>query len=87
MAENLHPRAQNQAQCHPTENVYYGVFAVLIPAGEDRLSPEEQALFDERQEARRRREFARADEARRRLEEMGITLEDTPKGTRWRRRR
>ena len=30
MAENLHPRAQNQAQCHPTENVYYGVFAVLM---------------------------------------------------------
>ncbi len=61
------------------------VFAVLMP-GEDRLSPEEQALFDARQEARRNREFQKADEYRRRLEEMGIVLEDTPKGTRWRRK-
>ena len=62
------------------------VLGVLLPREEeDRLSPEEQALFDERQEARKRREFARADEARRKLEDMGIILEDTPKGTRWRR--
>ena len=63
-----------------------GVFGVLLPAAEDRLSSEEQALFDERQEARRNRDFTRADAARRRLEEMGIVLEDTPKGTRWRRK-
>jgi cysteinyl-tRNA synthetase len=64
------------------------VFAVLLPGGAaDRLSPEEQALLDERQEARRRREFARADAARARLEALGIVLEDTPKGTRWRRRK
>ena len=64
-----------------------GVFGVLLPGGEeDRLSPEEQALFDERQEARRRREFARADSARARLEALGVVLEDTPKGTRWRRK-
>jgi cysteinyl-tRNA synthetase len=63
------------------------VFAVLIPETADTLSPEEQALFDERQESRRKREFQRADEARGRLEAMGIILEDTPKGTRWRRAR
>ena len=64
------------------------VFGVLLPAAaEDRLSTEEQALFDERQEARRRREFARADAARARLEALGVVIEDTPKGTRWRRKR
>jgi cysteinyl-tRNA synthetase len=63
------------------------VFGVLMPTAEDRLSAEEQALFDERQEARRRREFARADAVRARLEALGILLEDTPAGTRWRRRR
>jgi cysteinyl-tRNA synthetase len=63
------------------------VFGVLLPGvAEDRLSTEEQALFDERQEARRRREFARADSARARLEALGVVLEDTPKGTRWRRK-
>jgi len=61
------------------------VFAVLLP-GEDRLSPEEQAVFDARQEARRKREFQKADEYRKKLEEMGVILEDTPKGTRWRRK-
>ena len=64
-----------------------GIFGVFLPTGEDRLSAEEQALLDERQEARRNREFSQADEARRRLEEKGIVLEDTPKGTRWRRKR
>ena len=64
------------------------VFGVLLPVGEaDRLSEEEQALFDERQQARRQREFSRADGARARLEALGVVLEDTPKGTRWRRRR
>jgi cysteinyl-tRNA synthetase len=63
------------------------VFGVLMPtAAEDRLSAEEQALFDERQEARRQRDFDRADSARARLEEMGVVLEDTPRGTRWRRK-
>ena len=57
----------------------------LLPAGEDRLSPEEQALLDQRQAARQVRDFGKADEARARLEAMGIVLEDTPKGTRWRR--
>jgi cysteinyl-tRNA synthetase len=65
-----------------------GVFGVLMPAAaEDRLSPEEQALFDERQEARRRRDFARADRARAALEALGVVLEDAPSGTRWRRKR
>jgi cysteinyl-tRNA synthetase len=64
------------------------VFGVFVPRSvEERLAPDEQALFDERQEARRARDFARADAARARLEGMGIVLEDTPKGTVWRRKR
>ncbi len=65
------------------------VFGVLLPGAEQegRLSAEEQALFDERQEARKQRDFARADAARARLEAMGVVLEDTPRGTRWRRKR
>jgi cysteinyl-tRNA synthetase len=61
------------------------VFGVLLPTSEDRLSGEEQAVFDERQEARLKKEYGRADSARARLERLGIALEDTPKGTRWRR--
>jgi cysteinyl-tRNA synthetase len=61
------------------------VFAVFLPE-EAALSAREQALFDERQDARRRRDFAAADAARKALEELGVVLEDTAKGTRWRRR-
>jgi cysteinyl-tRNA synthetase len=62
------------------------VFAVLLPEAVDALSAEEQALFDGRQEARRKREFQKADDLRKALEAKGVVLEDTPKGTRWHRR-
>lgn len=50
------------------------------------LDSEIQALIDERQEARRRRDWARADEIRDYLAERGIILEDTREGVRWKRR-
>jgi cysteinyl-tRNA synthetase len=76
------------AECVRSELVAMdAVFGVLLPAAvEDRLSPEEQRLFDERQDSRKKRDFARADTARKALEALGIVLEDTPKGTRWRRK-
>ncbi|HYO63180.1 MAG TPA: cysteine--tRNA ligase [Pyrinomonadaceae bacterium] len=49
------------------------------------LDDEIQSLIDERQEARRRRDFARADEIRDQLAARGITLEDTRDGVRWKR--
>ncbi len=43
-----------------------------------------QALIDERAAAREAKDFARADDIRNQLAEMGVTLEDTPSGTIWR---
>jgi cysteinyl-tRNA synthetase len=50
------------------------------------LDSEIQSLIDERQEARRRRDFGRADEIRDELSRRGITLEDTKDGVRWKRK-
>ncbi len=50
------------------------------------LDAEIQSLIDERQEARRRRDFARGDEIRDQLMARGINLEDTRDGVRWKRR-
>ena len=44
------------------------------------INPEIQALIDERQEARKAKNFARADEIRDILKACGITLKDTPRG-------
>jgi len=49
------------------------------------LDSEVQSLIDERQEARRRRDFARGDEIRDELAARGIILEDTKEGVRWKR--
>jgi cysteinyl-tRNA synthetase len=46
-----------------------------------------QALVDERSEAKKARDFARADAIRRQLADAGILLEDTPQGVRWVRKR
>jgi cysteinyl-tRNA synthetase len=50
------------------------------------LDSEIQSLIDERQEARRRRDFGRADEIRDDLSSRGIILEDTKDGVRWKRK-
>lgn len=44
---------------------------------------EVEKLIAEREEARKRKEFSRADEIRKKLVQMGVVVEDTPYGTRW----
>ena len=47
---------------------------------------EVERLLQDRQEARRRRDFAAADQARDALLALGILVEDGPQGTRWKRK-
>jgi cysteinyl-tRNA synthetase len=49
------------------------------------LDTDIQKLIDDRQEARHRRDFARGDEIRQQLAALGIVLEDTKDGVRWKR--
>lgn len=47
---------------------------------ENSADPEIQALVDERQAARKEKNWAKADEIRDKLKEMGYTIKDTPQG-------
>ncbi len=49
----------------------------------DEITDEEKALIEARQQARKERNFQKADCIRDQLLERGIILEDTPKGLRW----
>lgn len=57
-----------------------GVLGIMQQSGESEIGEDIQALVEERQQARRDKNFARADEIRDQLAEMGITLKDTPQG-------
>lgn len=61
----------------------------LREKAEERLSetlePELQSLIDDRQAARKAKDFAQADKLRAQLREAGIEIEDTPQGVRWKR--
>lgn len=61
-----------------------GVLGLLSKEENSSLETEVEALIQERQQARKEKNFARADEIRDRLKEMGIVLEDTSQGIKWR---
>jgi cysteinyl-tRNA synthetase len=53
---------------------------------EDALDPAERRLFDEREEARRAKDYARSDRLRiELLERHGVAVKDTKDGARWER--
>ena len=51
----------------------------------EEISDDIEELIKERNEARKNKDFARADEIRDELKNMGIEIEDTRSGTTWKR--
>jgi len=62
------------------------VLGVLGEEQEQMLDPEIESKIEERNSARRNRNFDRADQIRKELAVGGIILEDTPQGTKWKRK-
>ena len=61
------------------------VLGIVYNRQQDNLDDEIEALIEERQQARKSKNFARADEIRDTLKAQGIVLEDTPQGVKWHR--
>ncbi len=57
----------------------------LLEKQEEVLDEEIEALIEKREEARKIKNYALADEIRDKLQDMGIELKDTPEGVQWRR--
>jgi cysteinyl-tRNA synthetase len=64
-----------------------GVLGLLYAEKDEdtKLAEEVEALIAARQAARKEKNWAEADRIRDKLKEMGIILEDTPQGVRWKR--
>jgi len=63
-----------------------GVLGLIYGEADDSgLDEEVEALISARQTARKNKNWAEADAIRDKLAEMGITLEDTPQGVKWKR--
>lgn len=61
------------------------VLGVTPETEADDLSAKVEALIEERNQARKEKNWARADEIRDQLKAEGIILEDTPQGVKWKR--
>ncbi|MBQ9980754.1 MAG: cysteine--tRNA ligase [Oscillospiraceae bacterium] len=61
------------------------VLGLLYSKEEENLDAEIEAMIQARQDARKSKNWAEADRIRDELKAMGIVLEDTPQGVKWRR--
>ena len=62
-----------------------GVLGILTEKKEEVLDSQIEEMIAARQQARKEKNFALADEIRGKLQEMGILLEDTREGVKWKR--
>ncbi|MBC8166894.1 MAG: cysteine--tRNA ligase [Bryobacteraceae bacterium] len=81
-------RAGNVAAANDLLGYFDRIFDVLQPSSSENSTSDEEveSLIAARQEARRLRDFKRSDEIRAKLLELGIILEDTKEGIRWKRK-
>jgi len=86
-ANRLKPTRDEAALAEETMRRFDRVIGVLPDANETAadLDAEIQALVDEREAARKAKNFKRSDEIRDELKRRGIELEDTKAGMRWKR--
>lgn len=76
----------SKAVCEHAASLYdelCGVLGILYNKKENTLDAEVEALIQQRQDARKNKDWATADKIRDDLKAMGIILKDTPQGVTW----
>ncbi len=70
-----------------TLNLFYELTSVLgiVQKRQDDLEGEIETLIQKRQQARKEKDWELADQIRDQIRDMGIQLEDTPQGVKWKR--
>ena len=61
------------------------MLGIITEKKQETLDSEVEELIEQRQQARKDKDFARADEIRDKLLAMGIVLKDTREGVKWER--
>ena len=75
-------RSSNKVYIFFSYDLFLGI---ITEKKEELLDADIEQLIEERQAARKAKNFARADEIRNELLEKGIVLEDTREGVKWKR--
>ena len=78
--------AASAAPVRETVQSFDRVLAVLDTTEDRTIDEDIERLIEERQAARKAKDYAKADAIRDQLTALGISLEDTPQGIRWRRK-
>lgn len=79
------PAADRLAVALDLDRVLGLKLADAVASAAETLSDELKAIIHEREEARARKDYARADELRDGLRHQGVVIEDTASGTKWKR--
>ena len=86
---NTHTSAENSKSylqnCLNRLKTLCDILGLVVDKKEELLDADIETLIAERQQARKEKNFARADEIRAELLNKGIILEDTREGVKWKR--
>ena len=86
---NTHANGENTRdyleKCLERLKTLCDILGLVVEKKSELLDADIEVLIEERQQARKARNFARADEIRAELLEKGIVLEDTREGVKWKR--
>ena len=86
---NTHASSENTKayleKCLERLKTLCDILGLIVDKKEELLDADIEVLIEERQQARKAKNFARADEIRNTLLEKGIILEDTREGVKWKR--